>query len=260
MIVGQIEEVRIDEPARELYCSDSYLGGRVMVFDLDTLWHTVSRLDNKVPAQTQTEMLLAGNRLLERATAWFLRSNTPLDIQAQVDAFRPGVEMLADHITEILPAPQRAELVRRGDLLVQRQVPSEVALMAARLDFLVSAVDIVRLGLGSGMGIVDIGRAFYAVGARFRLDALRMAARRLKPETAWQKVAVDALQEDFYAHQAEFTASAIAAGGDFDAWLGARAVALSRAEALLREIEATPNPDVAMLIVANRALRGSLAG
>src|SRR5579862_9148819 len=36
MIVGQIEEVRIDEPDRELYCSDSYLGGRVMVFDMDT--------------------------------------------------------------------------------------------------------------------------------------------------------------------------------------------------------------------------------
>jgi glutamate dehydrogenase len=118
----------------------------------------------------------------------------------------------------------------------------------------------VRLGLGSGMGIVDIGRGFYAVGARFRLDALRMAARRLKSETAWQKVAVDALQEDFYAHQAEFTAKAIADGGDFAAWLDANAGALSRVEALLREIEATPNPDVAMLIVANRALRGSLAG
>jgi hypothetical protein len=36
MIVGQIEEVRLDEPDRELYCADSYLGGRVMVFDLDT--------------------------------------------------------------------------------------------------------------------------------------------------------------------------------------------------------------------------------
>ncbi len=36
MIVGQIEEVRIDDAAHELYCSDSYLGGRVMVFDLDT--------------------------------------------------------------------------------------------------------------------------------------------------------------------------------------------------------------------------------
>ena len=37
MIVGGIEEIRLDEPARELYCADNYLGGRVMVFDLDTL-------------------------------------------------------------------------------------------------------------------------------------------------------------------------------------------------------------------------------
>src|SRR5216683_5558190 len=37
MIVGQIEEVRLDEPAHELYAADSYLGGRVMVFDMDTL-------------------------------------------------------------------------------------------------------------------------------------------------------------------------------------------------------------------------------
>ncbi len=37
MIVQNIEEVRLDEPAHELYASDAYLGGRVMVFDLDTL-------------------------------------------------------------------------------------------------------------------------------------------------------------------------------------------------------------------------------
>ena len=36
MIVGGIEEIRLDEPARELYAADNYLGGRVMVFDLDS--------------------------------------------------------------------------------------------------------------------------------------------------------------------------------------------------------------------------------
>ena len=36
MIVGGLEEIRLDEPARELYGADNYLGGRVMVFDLDT--------------------------------------------------------------------------------------------------------------------------------------------------------------------------------------------------------------------------------
>src|SRR5262249_32654544 len=37
MIVGGLEEIRLDEPAHELYAADNYLGGRVMVFDLDTL-------------------------------------------------------------------------------------------------------------------------------------------------------------------------------------------------------------------------------
>ena len=37
MIVGGLEEIRLDEPVRELYAADNYLGGRVMVFDLDTL-------------------------------------------------------------------------------------------------------------------------------------------------------------------------------------------------------------------------------
>src|SRR6185503_12761070 len=36
MIVGGVEEIRLDEPAGEMYVADSYLGGRVMVFDLKT--------------------------------------------------------------------------------------------------------------------------------------------------------------------------------------------------------------------------------
>jgi DNA-binding beta-propeller fold protein YncE len=36
MIVGGIEEIRLDEAANEMYVADSYLGGRVMVFDLTT--------------------------------------------------------------------------------------------------------------------------------------------------------------------------------------------------------------------------------
>ncbi|MEQ1945781.1 MAG: hypothetical protein ABL995_01230 [Bryobacteraceae bacterium] len=37
VIVGGLEEIRLDEAARELYAADNYLGGRIMVFDLDTL-------------------------------------------------------------------------------------------------------------------------------------------------------------------------------------------------------------------------------
>ncbi len=36
MVVGGLEEIRLDEAAREMYIADNYLSGRVMVFDLDT--------------------------------------------------------------------------------------------------------------------------------------------------------------------------------------------------------------------------------
>jgi len=36
MIVGGIEEVRVDEPNNEVYIADNYLGGRVLVFDMNT--------------------------------------------------------------------------------------------------------------------------------------------------------------------------------------------------------------------------------
>src|SRR5213593_2386953 len=63
MIVGQIEEIRLDEPHRELYAADSYLGGRVMVFDLDTFafkrgWgaygHKLSEIDPGNAARVYT--------------------------------------------------------------------------------------------------------------------------------------------------------------------------------------------------------------
>jgi len=37
MIVGTIEEIRIVEADREIYVADNYLGGRVLIFDLDSL-------------------------------------------------------------------------------------------------------------------------------------------------------------------------------------------------------------------------------
>src|SRR5260221_725414 len=108
------------------------------IFGFERLWSAVDALDNKVAASVQAEMLLTGGRLMERATAWFLRGRS-LDIRAQVDAFRPRIAELAEHIVETLPDAERNELARRVDALVARGVPAEVAFAAARLDFLPSS-------------------------------------------------------------------------------------------------------------------------
>src|SRR5262249_60011648 len=62
------------------------------VFKLRKLWAAIQALDNQVPAERQTAMLLQVNRLAERGTLWFLRNGLPpLDIAANIEAYRPGI-------------------------------------------------------------------------------------------------------------------------------------------------------------------------
>ena len=228
------------------------------IYGLGAFWDGVNALDNKVAAAVQHEMLLGAGRLVERATAWFLRGSK-LDIAAETQAYRAGIAALAEGITQILPESHRKGLQAHVQALEERGVPHEVALASARFDFLHSAVDIVRLANQTRHNVIELGRRFFAVGARFRLDALRVAARKLDSHTAWQKRAAAAVIEDFYAQQAELTAKAVAESHDFETWIARHERDLLRLEGLEREIEGAPAPDLAMLTVATRTLRGFLA-
>ncbi|HLI22596.1 MAG TPA: NAD-glutamate dehydrogenase [Stellaceae bacterium] len=228
------------------------------VFGLEPLWAEIEALDDKAPAALQIEMLKTALRLIERATAWFL-GGAKLDIAAQAEAYRPGVALLAEKIATLVARADRALLERNIAAFIAQGAPADLAERVARLDFLTSAVDIVRLAKNAGADLVEAARRFYAVGDRFRLDALRAAARKIAADTQWQKLAVTALIEDLYAHQAGLTARALGASGDFEPWLAAHQRDLDQLGGLVREIEAAQQPDLAMLTVANRALRGFLA-
>jgi glutamate dehydrogenase len=227
------------------------------IFDLDTLWAEINALDNKVPAQLQLDMAHTALGLVERVTAWFLASSR-LDIKAQVEANRPGVALLAEHVGELIPDSERDVLARQIAAFVEKGAPRELALRVSRLNFLRSSVDIVHLAKTARRELLEAGQRFFAIGARFKLDALRAAARRVFAETQWQKLAISALIDDLYTHQADLTARALAASGDFQHWLDGHARDLGRLDTLVREIEAATQPDLAMLTVANRALRGFL--
>jgi glutamate dehydrogenase len=230
------------------------------VYDLDDLWAEVTALDNQVPASVQTEMLSAANRLVERTTAWFLRSPGALDIAGVTQVFKPGVAALAQRLEETLPDSQKAELARRIAGWQEKHVPAALAERVAKLDFLVSAVDIVKLAVAKMADVADLGRRFFAVGARFRLDLLRMAARKLAADTAWRKLAIGALIEDLYGHQADLTARAVADDENgFDAWIATHAAEVSHLDSLVTEILQAPSADLAMLTVANRHLRALVA-
>ena len=233
------------------------------VFELRDLWTEIEALDNKVAAQVQIEMLLEIADLVERAAAWLLYRKR-LTIGPEIGRFAPSVRSIAASLFDLLPPSDRNLVSERSLHFAEAGVPEALATRVGGTMFLAAALDIADLAERSGQELDQAARVYYAVGAQFALDEMRIAARRLRAETPWQKQAVEATIDDLFALQTDLAARILASGSSTQpedpiaAWSAAHAAALAPAEPLLRELRVTATPDLAMLVVAGRQLRHAL--
>jgi len=231
------------------------------VFALPALWAQIEALDNQVPTAVQSEMLLEISGLVEHVAAWLLRANR-LDLGREIARFAPAVRRLAEIVPELLPPRERALLDQRAQQFAAAGVPQPLAARISGAIFLATSFEIGELAERSARPIDDAARTFYGVGARFALDEMREAARRLRAETTWQKAAVETLIDDFYVLQADLAtrvlASSDGAADPIAAWLETHARELAPADAIAAELRAATAPDLAMLVVAGRQLRQAL--
>jgi len=229
-------------------------------FQLPLLWASIEALDNKVVASVQYDMLIDIAGVVEHAALWLLRQRQ-LSFD-QIARLAPAVEHLAAVVAELLPADERALRDRRVARLREAAVPQPVASRVGGIIFLITAFEIGDLAARAVQPNDRAARAFYGVGARFGLDALRDVARRLPAETPWQRAAVETLIDDFYALQADLALrvlkSADGAEDPVALWASTHAAELAPAETIGAALHTSANPDLAMLVVASRQLRQAL--
>ena len=238
------------------------------IFGMRDLWDKIEGLDNKVPALLQSTMLVETGRLIERETVWFLREGGhPLEIETSVASYAPGVAKLIAKLEDMLSEFDLNTLRERAAGYVEQGAPKDLAQRIARLSFLSPVCDIVRIATAAGLPVEQVGQAYFSVGERFGFDWLRRAASHLTTDTAWDKLAVTAIVDDFYGHQGELTARVLERKGAkaspasaIDAWAESRRPLVARTEQLLLELKTAGTPDFAMLAVANRQLKSMVTG
>ena len=94
------------------------------VAGLRELWAAIEALDGKVPAATQTAMLLRSRILLERTTRWLLRHRRrPLDIAETVARYAPGAAAIAEALPTLLGASGIEEAKARAQGAHRRRRP-----------------------------------------------------------------------------------------------------------------------------------------
>jgi glutamate dehydrogenase len=243
----------------------SYIVARE-AFRVRDLWRAIEGLDNKVPAQVQTDMVLTTKALLERAVAWLLaNARHPMTLADEVDAFRPGIDAVRSNLADILSEAGRASLDNRRTRLMDKGVPADLAQSIASLPILAASPDVVNIARGGNRPVETVARVYFAVGDRFGINWLRGAALSIDGGNHWEKQAVAALVDDLFSQQSALAQRVLDdmakhTSDDRDpvqVWGDARQRSVDRLQSLLGELRAQGDSiDLAMLAVGARALRG----
>jgi len=237
------------------------------IFGMREIWAGIEALDNKVPAELQSAMLVECGRLLERETVWVMRElGIPLAIEKTIGGYQTGVAAITADLEQLLSEADLSYFRQKMQDYKDLGVPAELARRVAGLRALAPALDIVRTANETKRPVIQVARTYFSIGQRFGFDWLRSAAGHLATDTAWDKLAVTAIVDDLYGHQSELTLrlvkSADGKGPEtvIDDWAEVRRPMVSRTEQLISELKTAGSPDFAMLAVANRQLKSMVSG
>jgi glutamate dehydrogenase len=232
------------------------------VFALKPIWNALEELDNKVPAELQSEITERTAELAAASTLWFLRNLPgPRSISKIIAVYQPAVEALAAKIDKLLgPADARA-FKAKTKFYRSKGVPETLAKKIAALDPLGSACDIVLAANESGEAVEDVAQVYFSLGAELGLDWLRSQAESIETDDHWERSAVGAVQVDLFAHQRILTSLVLANGtadkkpkrkqsGLVETWLGQHGAAVDRHRRLIEDLQSAGMIDVSKLSYA----------
>jgi glutamate dehydrogenase len=230
------------------------------VFSARSAWEEIEALDNKVPAQIQTGLHREVQRMVERATMWFLRKGgSPIDITVNVEAFKTAVSGFGARVRSVLPQDLNGRILARAERYRSAGVPDALAERIAYMIVMPSACDIVRIAAARGIAMDDVASLYFNIGEYLGFGWLRNQAEALAATSHWQKLAVAAIVEELYGHQRDLTVRVLDTAGKpvdgaVEEWAETCRPAVDRMRVLMGELDAAAPVDLSMLTVASRQL------
>jgi glutamate dehydrogenase len=233
------------------------------VFGMDDQWAALAELDGVVPAETQLRLLLDLRRMVERGVLWLLRHRRPpLEVQATVAAFQPGVERLAGSLEDVIGSPFGAALAEATKTAIDAGVPAELAARAAAWPYLHTAFDVIEVARARGRTPEDAARVYWGLFERLDLAWIWERVGALPRKDRWQTQARAALRDDLLGEMRTLADDALRAGDVFtpvgavlEAWMAANERAVARTAQLLEQIRSGGVYDLTTLSVALQQLR-----
>ncbi|MFN3312591.1 MAG: NAD-glutamate dehydrogenase [Hyphomonas sp.] len=192
------------------------------VLDIGGFRKEVFTLDNKAPADLQTDLQEEAIQAVSEAAAWFIRTLPDATTGEAVERTHGPLNELKAALSDIQTAFPASRIERATRGYAKRGAPENLARWAAAMSYFSQGLVVTDLAERAGSSVPEVGASFYQIGDALRLDRVRASAREgLTRAPYWDRVAGRRLISELVRLQAGVCEEALAAGGA-DAWLAAR--------------------------------------
>jgi glutamate dehydrogenase len=208
-------------------------------------------------------MMLALRRLLERASRWLLLNRPqPLAVDAEINRFRPIVQVLAPQVPDWLAGREADNVTAAADQLTRQGVPGELARRVSAGLATFGLFDVIEVAELAGHPSERVAQLYYMLSAHLDIERMLSLVSALHRGERWHALARLALRDDLYSALRKITQDVLHSGSigidpmtAIAQWEQENSSRLSRARATLTEIsDAGDGLDLATLSVAVRAL------
>ncbi len=233
------------------------------VFGLRRLWSGIARLDGRVSANLQHQMLGAGVRLIVRSSRWLLKNwSGTLRIQPAIKRYQARVETLAARLMELADDSHRQRMQEIAANFYEEGVPRKLATWVASFDPLSRALDLVEAAESCALEITEVARVYFALDTFLELDWLSQRISALPTHDRWISGARSAYRDDLLEHHRALCVAVLKGGmprasadAKLEFWRRRYHGVVETWLQLLADLRAQEELDLAMLSVALRALR-----
>jgi glutamate dehydrogenase len=232
------------------------------VMNMDEIWKEIDALENKIPAEEQTNIMLMYVRLLRRLARWFLRSQRKkIDIGHVVNTYRPSLDELKRSIPSVLgeKAKQKYDdiLNEYTSLGINKSLSHELTITRA----LFSSLDIIELANELSVKVSKVAEVYYNIGEYLDLMWIRSQIIVHPTENHWEALSREALRDDLDWQQRQLTCGIIEYNKSksgyihaINAWSQKQAPLIERWRQVLDNLRSSSSLNYTMFFVATREL------
>ncbi len=224
-------------------------------FALPALYARIDALDGGIDGKVQLDLYQSVARLTFVATAWLLKNEvSDRPVETRVAELLEARKVLEPRLASLLPAHARARLdERRGDL-VAAGAPESLATQLTITDTALSLPDIVSIARAASAGLLEAGKAYYAVSEAFRVGRIEDAARAIAPADYYDGLALGRALDTIGSARRGMTIAALSAAATaadpVAAWLDAGGERIARIRERLQALTEGGEITVSRLSVA----------